>query len=480
MRNLSPACILTLTLLVSACTVPCAAAEDGASVCRDGLSAYLAGRHDEARALLESCAEREPVPLETLLALTDIALVGERPTDAMGWAARAAETYPESADARYFYGRALQAAGDAEGAAHQWAQGLALKTEHVGLLRELARHHLERGEDSPAYGLLTQLARVGGADAWAHRRLSELAGERALWRQALRHWNDALAFGPQTGADLRRGGELAILAGDTAFAVQAGQRAIAADSTAASYALLGEAHFAARDFGAAETALRRSLELDPDLPAARFHLANVLELQGRVEESEGEFRHYTAMAPQDPLGFYNFAVHLDKRGLTREALLNAEQAGAIDPTLLGPRILRGRLLEKLGDDEGALREAEAVLGLTDGDRDRMIAWRDEIRARVDAASASIAAGLVKLLHLVTPDSAAVALAERDLMSGLDFSVVTTRYSVGPTAAEGGDIGWIDPGDMVDALRRVIEALEVHDISPPVASGGLFHIFMRVR
>ncbi|MBC8422592.1 peptidylprolyl isomerase, partial [bacterium] len=152
----------------------------------------------------------------------------------------------------------------------------------------------------------------------------------------------------------------------------------------------------------------------------------------------------------------------------------------LDPELLGPRILRGRLYEKLGDDTAALREAEAMLSSGVGEPERVAAWRDGIRARVSQAETSVASGLVQLLHLVTPDSAAAVLAERDLYAGLDFAVVTTRYSVGPTAAQGGDIGWIDPRDMVGELRRAIEALAVQEISPPVASGGLFHIFMRVR
>ncbi|MBU0743597.1 peptidylprolyl isomerase [bacterium] len=480
MRSLFILAYLLVALSAVARSQTAVSDDAAATACRDGMSAYLAGRHAEAAPDLAACAQSEPAPLEALLALTAISLDSDSPFEAVAWSARAAETYPESADARYFYGRALSAAGDADAALRQWEQGLALKTEHPGLLRELAHLHLERGQDSAAYGLLTQLVRVGGGDGWAHRRLSELAGERALWRQALRHWNDALSFGPQVGPDLRRAGELAILAGDTAYAVQAGQRAVATDPSAASYALLGEAHFASRDFEAAEADLRRSLELDPELSAARFHLANVLELLDRVEESEGEFRHYTAMEPQDPLGFYNFAVHLDKRGRTREALLNAEQACTIDSTLLGPRILRGSLLEKLGDDAGALREAEAVLGLAVNDRGRMTAWRDGIRERVAAAEASAAAGMVLLLHLVTPDSAALAGAERDLVAGMDFSVVATRYSVGPTAAQGGAIGWIDPREMTDALRRAIEVLDIQEISPPVAAGGLFHIFKRVR
>lgn len=470
-------CLTVLAATARAQPAPAAGSDD---TCRDGMSAYLSGRHAEAAPALSACAAQDTPPLDALLALTDMALVAARAVDAVSWSARAAETYPESADARYFYGRSLAAAGDADAALRQWEQGLAIRTEHPGLLREMAHLHLQRGQERPAYGLLTQLVRVSGGDGWTHRTLSELAAKRALWRQALRHWQDALRFGPTDGSDLRKAGELAILAGDTAFAVQAGASAVAADSSASSLALYGEVLFAAHDFGAAETFLRRALDLDPTLSAPRFHLANVLELQGRVEDAEGEFRHYTTLEPLDPLGFYNFAVHLDKRGLTREALLNTEQACALDPELLGPRILRGRLYEKLGDDTAALREAEAMLSSGVGEPERVAAWRDGIRARVSQAETSVASGLVQLLHLVTPDSAAAVLAERDLYAGLDFAVVTTRYSVGPTAAQGGDIGWIDPRDMVGELRRAIEALAVQEISPPVASGGLFHIFMRVR
>jgi len=448
--------------------------------CSEGLSHYLAGRSPDAEPLLALCAETEPAPLEILLALTEITLSSERGYDAVSWSVRAVTTYPESADARYFHGRALAAIDDPDAALRQWEQGLALKDEHPGLLRELARLHLIRGQESQAYGLLTQLVRVGGSDAWTHRALSELSSKRALWRQALRHWADAMSFGPRNGADLRRAGELAILAGDTAYAVRAGLGAVETDHSGASYALLGEAYFAAHDFTSAEAALREALDRAPELSASRFHLANVLELQGRVEEAEGEFRHYTVLEPDDPLGFYNFAVHLDKRGLTGPALLNAEQASAIDPNLAGPRILRGQLLEKLGDDGAALQEAEKVMGLPGVDKTRATAWRDDLRTRVASADSLAAAGLVQLLHLITPDSAAVALARADLLSGLDFSVVVTRYSVGNTAAQGGIIGWIDPPDMVGDLRRAIEALDIQEFSPPVESGGLYHIFKRVR
>lgn len=485
MRSASlPIALLLLLAFAPAAAQPEAAPTSAPAprdpACSEGMTQFLAGRPDEAEPRLAQCAEAVPAPLDALLALTQICLADGRGYDATAWAVRAVQEYPESADAHYFHGRALMAVDDPDAARETWEAGLALRAEHPGLLRELARLHLRVGDDAKAYGLLTQLVRVNGGDGWAHRALSELASRRALWRQALAHWRDALSFGPRDAGDLRRAGELAIMAGDTAYALRAGQGAVDTDDSAASYALLGEAQFAARDFVGAEAALRAALERDPGLASARFHLANALELLGRVEEAEGEFRRYTAQEPGDALGFYNFAVHLDKRGLLEEALLNAEQATALAPEMAGPRILRGRLLEKLGDDDGALQEAEAVMALPGIDPDGAAAWRNDIRARVASADSSAAAGLVKLMHLVTPDSMALAAAQADLRAGLDFGVVVTRYSVGPTAAQGGVIGWIDPSDMVGGLRKAIAALDVQEISPPVSSGGLFHIFKRIR
>ena len=479
--------ILTLTLPLLLLLAPGAAFADDPSTttscdpdCSEGLSDFLAGRPAEAEPRLAACAETVPAPLEALLALTEICLSSHRGYDALSWAVRAVEEYPESSDARYFQGRALVEIEDDAGALAAWNAGLALRTDHPGLLRELARHYLELGDDAKAHGLLTQLVRVNPGEAWAHRALSDLVARRALWRQALAHWKNALSLGPRDGGDLRRAGELAIMAGDTAFAVRAGQGAVETDGSADSYALLGEALFASRNFTGSVAALGRALEIDPELAAARFHRANALELLGRAEEAEAEFRHYTAQAPQDPMGFYNYAVHLDKLGRLHEALLNTEQATALAPDLTGPRILRGHLQEKMGDDAGALREVEAVLALPGVDAEGLVAWRDAIRARLAEADSAAAAGRVKLLHLVTPDSTAVEAALEDLREGLEFSVVVTLYSVGPTAAQGGPIGWIDPSDMVGELRRAIEALDEQEISPPVASGGLYHIFKRIR
>ncbi len=103
------------------------------------------------------------------------------------------------------------------------------------------------------------------------------------------------------------------------------------------------------------------------------------------------------------------------------------------------------------------------------------------------ASGRLRAGEVRLSHILVPvpDAASpdqLAQAERrareivaEIEGGLDFATAAIRYSRGPQALEGGDLGWrrIDeiPGVFVEALSQ----LRVGEVSPPVRGPGGFHI-----
>ena len=67
-----------------------------------------------------------------------------------------------------------------------------------------------------------------------------------------------------------------------------------------------------------------------------------------------------------------------------------------------------------------------------------------------------------------------------LDNGEDFGALATRFSTGATAVRGGDIGWVDPTQMVGDLREAIERLEPGETSPPVVTGGQTHFFKRIR
>ncbi|MFO7653988.1 MAG: peptidylprolyl isomerase, partial [Candidatus Krumholzibacteriia bacterium] len=88
-------------------------------------------------------------------------------------------------------------------------------------------------------------------------------------------------------------------------------------------------------------------------------------------------------------------------------------------------------------------------------------------------------GGMRLLHIVAADTQAVRLVRQDLARGIDFSVVATRYSVGPTAARGGDLGWVMPDEMVEPLRSAIRKLKAGEVSQATESRGTWHFFKRL-
>jgi peptidyl-prolyl cis-trans isomerase SurA len=94
---------------------------------------------------------------------------------------------------------------------------------------------------------------------------------------------------------------------------------------------------------------------------------------------------------------------------------------------------------------------------------------------------------VKVRHLYLPippgadDAArekvraeAAALAER-ARKGEDFAALAKEYSKGPSAGEGGDLGWLRRGTLDKAFEDVAFALEAGKVSNPVAAGPGWHV-----
>ncbi|MDH5264300.1 MAG: peptidylprolyl isomerase [Betaproteobacteria bacterium] len=66
------------------------------------------------------------------------------------------------------------------------------------------------------------------------------------------------------------------------------------------------------------------------------------------------------------------------------------------------------------------------------------------------------------------------LRER-IVAGEDFGEIAKVNSEDGTAAKGGDLGWISPGETVPEFERAMNALKVGEISPPVQSPFGWHL-----
>lgn len=70
---------------------------------------------------------------------------------------------------------------------------------------------------------------------------------------------------------------------------------------------------------------------------------------------------------------------------------------------------------------------------------------------------------------------------QQLNLGAPFSVAARQFSQSPSAAQGGDIGWVQPGQLADELDKALSTMHVGDIKGPMkVAGGYYILQLRDR
>jgi peptidyl-prolyl cis-trans isomerase SurA len=85
--------------------------------------------------------------------------------------------------------------------------------------------------------------------------------------------------------------------------------------------------------------------------------------------------------------------------------------------------------------------------------------------------------LVKLSEVVSEADAKHRLdtIKESLDNGKDFAEMARQYSEDASATNGGDLGWLNPGDTVPQFEKAMNALKINEISEPVLSPFGWHI-----
>lgn len=91
--------------------------------------------------------------------------------------------------------------------------------------------------------------------------------------------------------------------------------------------------------------------------------------------------------------------------------------------------------------------------------------------------------LIKLTAVMNDDQARQKLEDirrRIVDGGAKFEDMARQYSQDASAPQGGDLGWLDPGETVPAFESVMDKLQPGDISEPVASPFGWHLIQVIE
>jgi len=85
--------------------------------------------------------------------------------------------------------------------------------------------------------------------------------------------------------------------------------------------------------------------------------------------------------------------------------------------------------------------------------------------------------LIKTNEVVTDQDAYAKLMElkERLANGADFATLAKQYSNDMSASQGGDLGWLNPGDTVPEFEQAMDALAVGEVSKPIKSPFGWHL-----
>jgi TolB-like protein len=212
------------------------------------------------------------------------------------------------------------------------------------------------------------------------------------------------------------------------------------------------------DFAGAEREYRKALDLDPSGSAAAGQYAQFLASMRRLGEARAVADESVARDPLSAPAELTRALILYYSRQWPAALSSASHAEALDPKLATTHLLEGRILEAMGDFQGALRETRrAIAGSSAAVGWQMQALRQQAlagdvagaRRGFEALAASPAAEFLR----ASPYEAYFRLAIGDVPTAL-------RVLERSVAQRDPSVLWIDVDPRLDPIRERPEFMDL--------------------
>ncbi len=234
-----------------------------------------------------------------------------------------------------------------------------------------------------------------------------------------------------------------------------------------------------------EVISRYDVEQRVDLVITTSRLANTPKtrrrlrrqiLRGLIDESlqlQAAKRHSISIRPADMKRAYRFIEQQNKLPpgglddfLKRQRISKDALNAQLKAEILWTKLVRRRLHRNVQIGEEEVDEVLARLKANAGRSEHRIS---EIFLPVDTPEqeAAVRRSSIDLL--------------RQLKEGAAFTAMARQFSRGATAAQGGAVGWVQPGQLASTLDQAIEKLPKGGLSEPIrVAGGYYIIQMHER
>lgn len=151
--------------------------------------------------------------------------------------------------------------------------------------------------------------------------------------------------------------------------------------------------------------------------------------------------------------------------LTSEGLTLSGYRDMLRKQILRDRLLRLKVNAKVKITEEDLKAAYAQYARAESEDSEVHARHILVAVDPKATQAQVEAARKK----------AEAIAAEARRPGMDFSALARARSEGPSAADGGDLGWFKRGVMVPAFEKVAFTLKEGEVSEPVRTNFGWHV-----
>ena len=208
-----------------------------------------------------------------------------------------------------------------------------------------------------------------------------------------------------------------------------------------------------------------------DTPEMRRRIARqVLRrlIDERLQLQEAERLSITVTDQQVKQAFARLA---EQNNMTAQEFLRALQSRSILPSVMLDQIRAGLAWQALV--QSSLRRSVSIIPQ---DVDAVV---ERIMSRSDSHQSRVAEIFLSVPNAIQEEEIfgnALRLVEQ-VRAGANFSGLARQFSQSSTANLGGDLGWLENGELQDELDQALTALEVGAVSDPVRTLTGFTILM---